>query len=345
MKPLKEFAADEAAAAAEDRDIAALRKQRDAALRKLHEYKREKGALIEAYRAAAFEAIDSIIVPHVKPPRADRRRNGHEVAVAVLSDWQLAKKTVTYSSDVCAARVREYADKVIALTEIQRKDHPVDELRVYLLGDLVEGELIFPGQQHLVDGSLNAQVMRGTEILEEFLLTMAGQFRRIHVVGVGGNHGEVGGFNRRDSHPETNMDVLLMQFAQRLTREQPNITWGELVVPNERKWYAVDQVGEKRFFMIHGQQVKGQLGFPWYGFGKKMLGWRDKFGFDYALSGHYHTPARNLYGGLIHWANGSTESDNTYALEWLAAQGTPSQWLLFCHPTRGVTAEYEVHLS
>lgn len=336
---------DLAAFAAEERDVKVLRDQRDAALRKLDAYKREKGAIIEAYRAAAFEAVDSIVVPRIKPPVADRRKRSSEVAVAVLSDWQLAKKTTTYSSDICAARIREYAQKVISLTDLQRKDHPVDELRVYLLGDLVEGELIFPGQSHLIDGSLNGQVMRGVEILVEFLLTMVGYVRRVHVVGVGGNHGEVGGRSRRDSHPETNMDVLVMQMAQRILRDEPRITWGELVVPNERKWYALDTIGEKTFFMVHGQQVKGSLGFPWYGFGKKMLGWRDKFGFDYALSGHYHTPARNLYGGLTHWSNGSTESDNTYALEWLAAQGTPSQWLLFCHPKRGVTAEYEVHLT
>lgn len=335
---LAEFDADE-------RDIKVLREQRDTALRKLHDYKREKGALIEAYRSAAFEAVESIVVPRVKPPRADRRTGGHEVAIAVLSDWQLGKKTVSYSSAVCAERIREYARKVIALTDIQRKDHPVEELRVYLLGDIVEGELIFPGQASLVDASLNEQMMRGTEILHEFLLTMSGYFKRIHVVGVGGNHGEVGGRGRREAHPETNMDVLMLQFVQLLTRTQPNITWGELVIPNERKWYAIDVIGEKKFFMIHGQQVQGRLGFPWYGFGKKMLGWRDRFGFDYALSGHYHTPARNLYGGLVHWANGSTESDNTYALEWLAAQGSPSQWLLFCHPKRGVTGEYEVHLS
>ena len=29
----------------------------------------------------------------------------------------------------------------------------------------------------------------------------------------------------------------------------------------------------------------------------------------------------------------------------LAAQGTPSQWLLFAHPKHGVTSEHEVHLG
>jgi DNA repair exonuclease SbcCD nuclease subunit len=101
--------------------------------------------------------------------------------------------------------------------------------------------------------------------------------------------------------------------------------------------------------LFHGDQVKGGFaGFPWYGFTKKVMGWR--MGaipepFDYALSGHFHTPTRMLIGDVTLWASGSPESDNTYAAERLAAQGTPSQWLLFSHPQRGVTAEYQVHLT
>ena len=75
------------------------------------------------------------------------------------------------------------------------------------------------------------------------------------------------------------------------------------------------------------------------------MGWRNLYGFEYAASGHFHTPVRGYYtGGITHWGNGTTESDNTYAQENMAASGEPSQWLLFCHPQVGVTAEYEVHL-
>jgi hypothetical protein len=101
--------------------------------------------------------------------------------------------------------------------------------------------------------------------------------------------------------------------------------------------------------LFHGDQIKGGFaGWPWYGFAKKIQGWA--MGaipeqFHYSLSGHFHTPVRMLVGRITHWGSGSTESDNTYAAEMLAAQGTPSQWLLFSHPDHGVTAEYQVHLG
>jgi hypothetical protein len=163
-----------------------------------------------------------------------------------------------------------------------------------------------------------------------------------------------GGPFRKAYHPESNADAMLYETTRLVvkgdegTDREPRLTWTPNSVSGERLWYRVDRVGDKGFLLFHGDQITGGFGgFPWYGFGKKIMGWR--MGaipepFDYAVSGHFHTPVRGLYGSVRHWGSGSTESDNTYAAEQLAASGTPSQWLLFCHPKHGITCEYEVHL-
>ena len=51
-------------------------------------------------------------------------------------------------------RVLYYADKIIEIARIQRNSHPVKKICVFSLGEIVEGELIFPGQEHLIDSSL-----------------------------------------------------------------------------------------------------------------------------------------------------------------------------------------------
>lgn len=316
------------------------------ALRKLDEAKASKDELVAAVREAASDAIQAFTYPTLPAVKADRRKGG-EVAVVTLSDWQLAKVTPSYSSDICEQRIERLARKVRTLTEIQRADHPVRECRVYLLGDLVEGELIFPGQPHRIDASLFAQVLvDGPRILTGFLRSMAATFERVHVVGVIGNHGALGGRARKEYHPESNADAMLYEVCRRLLEAETRITWAPNVTEGERHWYAIDEVGSRRFFLFHGDQVKGGFaGFPWYGFGKKLLGWHRIYGgFDYAVSGHFHTPVRGYYNGVTHWGNGSTESDNTYAAESLAAAGEPSQQLLYIHPDRGVSAEYLVRL-
>ena len=326
-----------------------LRDALNRALRTLDRVKASKEELVRAVYQAAADGIAGLSIPPVPPAPKDHRKNS-ETAVAVLADWQLAKVTETYSTAVCEKRVQEYADRVLRLTEIQRADHPVKDLRVYLLGDLLEGELIFPGQSHRIDASLYRQaVVDGPRILSNFLRRMLSSFERVHVVGVIGNHGSLGGHSRRDYHPESNADAMLYEVTRQLMAGEERLTWAPNSIPGERRWYAVDRIGKKAFFLFHGDQIQGGFaGFPWYGFGRKIMGWR--MGgvpepFDYSLSGHFHTPVRFLVGGITHWGSGSPESSNTYAAEMLAAQGTPTQWLLFVHPEHGVTGEYLVHLT
>lgn len=322
-------------------------------LQRLERAKVSKEELVAAVYEAAKDACSGLEIPAVPKPQKDKRQETGEVAIAVLSDWQLAKRTPTYNSDVCAQRIEQYADKVALLTRMQRQDHPVREVRVYLVGDLVEGEMIFPGQSHLIDASLYSQVLEsGPRILAGFLRRMASEFETVRVVGVIGNHGALGGRARKEYHPESNADAMLYEVARLVLKAEEDagrISWAPNVLRGERRWYAVDRVGDKGFLLFHGDQVKGGFaGFPWYGFAKKVQGWRMGAvpqAFDYAIAGHFHTPTRMTIAGVTLWVNGSTESTNTYAAENLAAQGTPSQWLLFAHPRQGVSAEYQVHLD
>jgi len=317
------------------------------ALRQLDDEKRRKAELVEAVYKAAKDAASGVAYSEVtyKKPISKSRNRDSEVAILVLGDWQLAKVTPTYDSEVCAKRINALAEKVRTLTTIQRQDHPVTECRVYLLGDLIEGELIFPGQAYRIDASLFRQVMLdGPQILGGLLRDLLVDFEKVHVECVIGNHGSLGGRARKEYHPESNADSMLYETTKLFLADEKRLTWGPTFTDGERHWYRIDEVRGNRIFLFHGDQVKGGFaGFPWYGFGKKLLGWDRLYDFNYAISGHFHTPVRGYYNGITHWGNGSTESDNTYAQESLAAAGEPCQWLLFM-TDKGIGAEYLVRL-
>ena len=325
-----------------------LRKSLDRALRSLDREKNRTADLVAAVYRGAKDAMSALEVPPVTAPKKDSRKNP-EVAVAMLSDWQLGKSTPSYDSIVCEERIKLYADKVSSLTAIQRADHPVKELHVWLLGDLVEGELIFPGQSHRIDASLFRQVtVDGPRILSGFLRSMLTEFETVHVTAVDGNHGAIGGLSRREMHPESNADRMLYQIVKDLLGDEKRLTW-ELAAPaGERNWYAVDHIGAYSALLFHGDQIRGGFaGMPWYGFYKKVLGWRQVIEpFTEAACGHWHQPATLPLNEVIVRVNGSTESDNTYALENLAAAGRPAQRLHFVHPENGrVTSDYLVWLD
>lgn len=332
---------------AEQRDEP-LRQALNRALRQLEQEKATRAELVDAvYRAARDTALTMtfppIPVPHVRN-KADKRNA--EVAICLLADWQLGKKTPDYNSDVAAERVARYAEKVVSILELQRSHHPVNEARIYLLGDFVEGELIFPGQAHRIDASLYVQLFRGAEMLANLVRVIASAVPKVAVRGVIGNHGELGGRARREYHPESNADAILYNIARLQLAGEKRVDWAETLEPGERAWHVIDEVLGRRWFLWHGNQVKSaSFGIPFYGFGKRLLGWATSIGqFEYSASGHWHQAARLQFNAITHWSAGSTESANTYAQEWIASGGQkPTQWLLF-QGMDGISAEYEVRL-
>ena len=326
-------------------EAAELRAALTRTLRELDKARASREELVEAVYRAARDAAAATVIPPIPKPRTERKGKA-EVAICLLADWQWGKVTPDYSSDVAAERVARYGEKVAKLVELQRSHHPVNEARIYLLGDLLEGEEIFPGQAHRIDASLYVQLFSAAEALAALVRRIAAVVPKVRVLGTIGNHGAIGGPIRRSYHPETNADAMLLNVARMLVKD-PRIEWPETLVAGERAWYATDDVLGKRWFLFHGDQVKSaSFGIPWYGFAKRLLGWATSVTpFDYAASGHWHVPVREQVNAITHWGAGSTESSNTFAQEFLASGGQrPSQWLLFQGP-EGVTAEYVVYLD
>lgn len=317
-------------------------------LQEYNKLKNKSDDLVSAVYQAVRDDIASTKTKPIPKPKIDKRKGTEEVAVAILSDWQLSKVTPDYNSNVCEERIYRYAEKIINLTNIQRKDHPVREVRIWALGDIIEGELIFPGQSFLVDGGLYRQItVDGPRIMKNFINMMLENFEKVTFVGVIGNHGAIGGRARRDHDPETNGDRMLYRITQLMFEKEPRV---KFVIPDgrgERHWYAVDKVGKYKALLCHGDQFGSLSSF--YQFQKKAYGW--KIGaieedFDDIYIGHFHTPTKMTFNTVQLRIAGSPESVNTYAAETLAAAGRPSQTLVFVHPEKGiVTAEYNCWLD
>lgn len=324
-----------------------LRKERVRLGRAVERYKSTKGELVKAVYAAAYDAFSEVSAPVVPAPAKDNRKADEETAVAVLADWQLGKVTPTYNSEICRDRIDLYGDKVVRITNIQRADHPVRHLRVWVLGDIVEGEDIFPGQAHLIDSSLYRQVgINGPEIMRDFILKMLLEFDTIHFVGVIGNHGSIGGRQRKEYNSETNMDRLLYKIVEHMFAYEPRVTFNIPDGDGETNFYAVDRIGDYGTLLMHGDQFSAPSSSHMYY--KKVMGWKDGAipePFDDVFVGHYHQNVKMTLGSSILRMSGSPESFNTFAQEVLAVMGRPSQHLQFVHPFNGVTSEHTIYLD
>jgi hypothetical protein len=338
------------AKAVEAEDHAAEIAELRAALRRtqaqLAKAKAKRDELAEVTVEACAEAVLSRgPLAKVKPPARDRRRKDAEHALLHMTDWQGAKVTTTYNSQVMRERVMRYVDKVERITGVQRADHPVNDCTVMLGGDMIEGLFNFPTQPYEIDATLFGQFVEVSTLLVDVVRRLEGTFANVTVVAEWGNHGRLG--SKRSAVPRSdNADRMTYELARRVLADDERVTWEDCPEDVQRV-----QIGNYRAILLHGDEI-GRNGYAspmtivnhvskWQ---SGSLGWD----FADAYVGHYHTHNEwalpNGRGSV--YQTGSTESDNRYAGIHMAASAIPSQRLHFVDPQAGrVTAAYKVWLG
>lgn len=326
-------------------DLARVKRELSRVQRQLYEVKHKRVDYLQTVVEAVEGAIAGQTIAPVPLGAVHRESAASELyTVALLSDLQTGKITPDYNSMVCLDRVRLYAQEIIRIAQSTGSRICV----VPMLGDMVEGVDIFPGQQWLIDSTLYRQVFDTTPvIITEFLRTLLTHFDSVRVEAVQGNHGRLG--RKGMFGPEDNADKMVYRVAELMLRDEPRLTWNIADPVGERAWYKIMHVGNYRAMLIHGDQIRGSMGFPWYGLGKKVHSWASggiPETFDDLMMGHYHQMAAVPLNHRTVWANGSTESTNTFAAETLAAQSSPGQWVLTVDGVAGVVhAAYPVRLA
>lgn len=327
-------------------EIVELRKALQRAQKDLQKAKQRTEELVEVTIQSCYDAVlahDKL--PLTTSPVIDKRKTKQEVALWHLTDWQGAKRTVSYDSDIMRKRVLDFAKKAIRITDIQRADHPVREVTIMFGGDMVEGLFNFPTQPFEIDATLFEQYVTVSRLLVEVVRYALTHYEKVTVVAEWGNHGRIG--SKRDNVPRSdNFDRMCYELARQLLSGEKRLTWQECPDDIQRV-----QIGNYKALLIHGDEV-GRNGFASpSAIVQHANRWRSgAYDWDFrdVYIGHYHThaewPMANGQGSV--YQTGSTESDNRYAGVMLAASATPSQRLHFIDPIKGrVTAAYKVWLD
>lgn len=330
----------------ESQDVVELRQALMRLQKQLKQAKERTEDLVSTTHQAAYDAMITMgKVANVPLPATDKRKTKAEVALWHMTDWQGAKRTTSYNSEVMRTRVLEFAEKAVHITEIQRANHPVKECYILFGGDMVEGLFNFPSQAFEIDSTLFEQYVNVSRLCVDVVRYALANYEKVTVVPEWGNHGRIG--SKRDNVPRSdNFDRMCYELARQLLAGEKRLTWQECPEDIQRV-----EIGAYRALLIHGDEV-GRNGFASPGaIVQHANRWRSgsyPWEFRDVYIGHYHTHAEwamaNGLGSV--YQTGSTESDNRYAGVNLAASATPSQRLHFVDPNKGrVTAVYKVWLD
>jgi hypothetical protein len=335
-----------------DESVSELRQTLVRTQKELSKAKQRTEELVEATIQACKDA--TLALGPMKPiegPKPDKRRKRAEVALWHLTDWQGAKVTPSYNSEIMRTRVMDFTTKATKITEIQRQDHPVNDVVVCFGGDMVEGLFNYPAQLWEIDLSLYDQYITVSRLIVDVVRQALAVYQNVTVIAEWGNHGRIG--NKRADVPKSdNFDRMCYELARQLLCSEEatakRLTWDPRHGVEDIQRI---EIGNYRALLMHGDEV-GRSGFAspagWQAAGNRWKAGAYDWEFQDIYLGHYHRHAQEpLSDGLgsVYWT-GSTESDNRYARDSMAASGVPSQRLHFIDPERGrVTACYQVWLD
>lgn len=332
----------------------------EAELRHLRAENREYRKALASREKIVEQIVEAARVP-VKVPRYTVRKRSSKLSVrtAVLPVYdcqfgQLVRPEDTplgvgeFSVSVFDQRLERWMDAVTGSMRDYAASHAIEELTVVFGGDLVEGEDIFAGQPWQLEHDPAMQtvlfVRRWAEALRTlvaFAKTEIG-VKRIMVLAIPGNHGKVGGRKKGATPSTMSWDWLASEWLRDSLRAEPVDVWGI-----ESGGAVLFETAGHLFLAIHGDEIRGWGGLPFYGLAKydgraiRMSGELH----DYLLMGHHHQPASipNGSGGET-IVSGDWVGANNLSRH-LAAASRPQQKLLFVADGWGVTEQVPLYLA
>lgn len=270
--------------------------------------------------------------------------------ILVCSDWQIGKlENGIGVNEMVEGRIPRILSAVIQIVEHFRSaGHPVSEIHVVFVGDMVEGCWIYKGQNVTgLDRTGNShfimnQVLLTSELQAKLVVALAGRVERLVVHSVPGNHGRTNGKNDF-SDARDNFDTLCAFIAKEKAQLQKNIEWDI-----QDDWYGTFPVLEDHgpVVALHGDKFAGDtmklrdLIPNWYTSGlfgpvKPML----------VLAAHRHEFVQMEANGIPVVQNGTIDGGSRWYQQAYGRASRPIQTVLVVSEKHGVEATYPVYFK
>lgn len=206
----------------------------------------------------------------------------------VITDIHYGKKTETFDPDACKRRLECLCERTARIRELLSPTYDVEDLTVFLLGDINDGTDIYATQpHHQAISNVEEQAQDASRLLADFLTKQKDIWGKVRAECVAGNHGR-GGSLKRAVHEAANWDIVTYRYtAMRVERDGIDVT-----VPTSKDVFArVVRIRGHNILIHHGHWIRSWGGIPYYGIQRFVLNtsilskWPN---WKIILCGHFH---------------------------------------------------------
>jgi transcriptional regulator with XRE-family HTH domain len=267
--------------------------------------------------------------------------DGHHDAVVTRDDTGGLEE---YNFPISMCRAERLVDTTLKWTQqTLGSNFRFPSLTVLAYGDHTSGEIHGAvGRSYFRNVFKNAHAIGQLHAL--MYRDMAPYFEQVNVIYVPGNHGRRS--TKKDYHgAHDNWDYLIGKTAQMYCRGIDNISF---TIPNA--FSANVDIGGVGFHIFHGDDVRSNLGIPWYGLEKRkhrlmaIENIREGVPIRYYCCGHFHRPGSTTEVNGEMLINGAWPATDAYAYNSLAGFTEPSQLIHGVNKNYGITWRLPVKL-
>lgn len=307
-----------------------------------------------------FDRIVEICKVRVDTPRystrAQSKKKPANSVIAPIYDCQFGqfvRPTDTpgnqggFSVDVFDQRLARWVEGVCQVIARRADGYRIEELFLPFGGDQVEGDEIFPGQAWQLEIDPMEQMFQLATKMDSAIkevIRFAKQevgIPKIAVYGVTGNHGKVGG-RRGGARPRTyNWDYGFLRLMRDKLRAEPIDQFAV-----ELGGSLFFRAGGHEFQMVHGDEIRGWGGLPFYGLSKfdaRSIRLHNRI-YRYLLMGHHHQAAEVPNGAGETIVSGDWVGANNLSGV-ITAASRPQQKVLFVAAKWGIAATERIYFA
>jgi hypothetical protein len=319
--------------------------------RKIDELRLELGkndSFIEMMKRE-LRAIDVLPPVPIKSMSKTTRVSAPLSAVLVLGDWHIGEYTESdqieqfnqYSWNIAQKRAYYLQKQFVNWVNVQRTATMVDELVVIAIGDMLSGDI---HQELQVTNEFPApvQTVRAGILLAKTIAEMSSHFKKVRVEYVTqDNHSRLtqkpqwkeGGLNSYNYI----IGWIVQQQLAKLSNVEVNTYNCVKALVDVRGW---------KYLCMHGHNIKGWAGIPWYGADRqiareaKVRRQRPTKNFDKVIIGHFHQPLWTTDYIVNGSMSGTNELDHG-----LGRDAAPCQVAFLVHPKYGEMNRIEFNVA
>jgi hypothetical protein len=267
------------------------------------------------------------------------------VAIALASDWHVEETVEAasvnglneYRLPIAKIRIEKFFSTIARLTEIERHGAKIDDLILWLGGDLMTGMI----HEELAESNSKTPtqvILWLQDRLADGLATLKPHFKRIIIPTSYGNHGRTTIKTRHATGAAHSYEWLLYRILEGRFHGDQQI---EFQIADS--YFNFMEVYGRRLRFHHGDALKynGGVGDISIGVNKAIAAWnRSPNRADLDLFGHWHRYQQNS-----NWlCNGSLIGFNAYALSIKASFEPPLQTYFLLDKKRGRTMTSPIYL-